>query len=166
MTSRFEQSLRKGQIGERIVDRWLIDRGFVPYHPIDGVAHPFDRLVASKDKSRLVVVEVKTKPRRYAYPDTGIDERHYQDYMNIWTRYRIPVFLAFVDEDMRKVYGATLKELVSPRGEYPWHYRNIVYFPLSSMRDIAPLSDDDCTKLKALRRTAWRTTRNQERLFA
>lgn len=147
----FASRLAKGRIGERIVDEWLVARGFVPYRPQDGVAHPFDRLVASGDKRRIGVVEVKSKPRREKYPDQGIPTRHYTDYKHISDTYGIRVFIAFVDEVLAKIYGNFLDELEKPRGRYPLKYADTIYFPLEAMRDIAPLTQEQCAELAVLR---------------
>lgn len=157
-------SVQKGSIGERIVDEWLIGLGWVPYRPIADAAHPFDRLVASKDKKRIVVVEVKSKPRREAYADTGIDYRHYQDYLGIWQSYNITVFLAFVDEKQGRIYGEFLSRLNKFRivdgNVYPWRPRpnqrpDIVYFPLEAMRQIGDLTGSQISSLSALRSTGF-----------
>lgn len=146
----------KGKIGERIVDDWLIKKGFVPYRPIEGVPHPFDRLVASRDKQKILVVEVKSKPRREKYADTGISARHYREYMIISDTYGIRIFIAFVDEVMRQIYGNFLDELVRPCGRYPLHYADIVYFPLQHMKRVADLTAEECAELAALRKTNYR----------
>ena len=102
--------LEKGKLGEAIVDMYLMDRGVIPYKPVlEEAAHPFDRLCASRDKRRLFVVEVKAKPARYAYPDTGINISHWNDYTNIQDTYRIDVYIFFVDEERREVYGGEFR---------------------------------------------------------
>lgn len=160
-------SVRKGNIGEKIVDDWLLARGWVPYRPIADAAHPFDRLVASRDKKQIVVVEVKSKPAREAFPDTGIDFRHFCDYRGVATKYRIPVFLAFVDEKASQVYGQFLSKLLQTHREYgreyPWRPRpnkkpDIVYFALSQMRHIANLSSEQVLSLAELRKSGFRET--------
>lgn len=152
----WETRLEKGRIGERIVDAWLESKGYVPYRPIDGVAHPFDRLVASRDKKTIRVVEVKAKPRREKYPDTGIPTTHYNDYKHIQDKYGIQVFIAFVDEVLKKIYGNFLDELDKPDGRYPLRYADVTYFPLSKMLDIKRLTDEQCAELAALRRSNYR----------
>lgn len=153
----FEDRLEKGSIGERIVDEWLIRRGYVPYRPMEGVAHPFDRLVASRDKKRIAVCEVKTKPRRNKYRDTGVDIKKLNDYTNIQEQHRLRVFIAFVDEVEAQVYGNTLDELMKTRTSegqvYPKEYDGIRYFPLDAMIVIADLTDEQCTELKKRRRS-------------
>ena len=147
----FADRLKKGQIGERIVDEWLISKGFVPYRPIAGAAHPFDRLVASRDKRKILVVEVKSKPAREKYGDQGIETRHYEDYKHISEKYGIRIFIAFVDEDAARIYGSFLDELEKPQGRYPLKYPDRVYFSPKHMRDIAQLTREQCAELRALR---------------
>lgn len=169
---RFEDrpTTKKGQIGEAIVDAWIISKGFVPYRPVNGCKHPFDRLVASADKRRLCIVEVKTKPRREAYPDTGIEPRHFNDYQHVTTQHRMPLFLAFVDEVQAVVYGNWWSKLLVRRPGpvtstgmprcgwttgYPWEHKGIVYFQLDAMEPIAQLTPEQCEQLRALRTTNW-----------
>ncbi|HZD63207.1 MAG TPA: hypothetical protein VE200_10485 [Xanthobacteraceae bacterium] len=171
----FETRLKVGSIGERLVDAFIRQQGYVPYYPDTGMRHPFDRLIASPDKRRLCVVEVKTKPRREAYDDTGIDECHFNDYEHITTTYAIPLFLAFVDAKVGAIYGNRWHELLKPRdrreyltlpnGEqvcvggacYPWHCRGIVYFPRDAMRTLHVLTEGERKELLALRTSAWRS---------
>jgi hypothetical protein len=166
----FEDRLAKGKIGEQIVEAYLLAQGYVPYRPIEGVAHPFDRLVASRDKRNLAVFEIKTKPRREAFKDTGIPERHYHDYQHIYFTYNIPVFIAFVDENMAEVYGNFISELmktdenpgrrmkVYPSTETNRWGQSITYFPLSRMITITKLTPEQCAELRALRKSGWTST--------
>jgi hypothetical protein len=159
-------SYRKGRIGEQIVDDWLIADAWVPYRPQEGVAHPFDRLMASRDKQRLCIVEVKTKPHRNAYMDTGINRSHFGDYGRVTIKHDVPLFLAFVDENTRSIYGNWWTELLRTREadresarhgctSYPWFHGGQVYFQLAIMRTIKHLNDQQCGELRALRKTAW-----------
>ena len=77
--------------------------------------------------------------------------RHYGDYTHITEKYGIRVFIAFVDEREKSIYGNFLDELDKPSGRYPLRYPDVVYFPLSSMRVISELSDEQCAELSALR---------------
>jgi len=162
-----KQEVKKGNIGERIVEEWLISHGIIPYAPCTEAAHPFDRLCASADKKRIFVAEIKCKPRRYAYPDTGINYSHYCDYVNIAMKYSMDVFLYFVDEYQRAIYGGELITRLIPEFQivhhgktllYPLHTSHMqngrsvkmVYFPLKRMHQIATLSDEQCNSLRAL----------------
>lgn len=149
---------KKGAVGESIVDRYLKENGVIPYKPDVNCAHPFDRLCASRDKKNLYITEVKSKAARKYYPDTGINERHFETYRNISKKYGIEILIYFVDEEERKVYGGPLsriskKHLVEHKGrilEYPIFQRGIVYFPLELMTDVADLTLDDALRLANL----------------
>lgn len=152
MTAPFAERLEAGKVGERIVHEFLRQKGLVPYCPPEDCKHPFDRLVATADKRQLCIVEVKTKPRREAYEDTGINHYHFDEYQAITSRYHIPLFLAFVDKRTGTMYGNWWHELVKPRAvtwhEYPMHDRGIVYFPLAAMRTLYVLSADERAELE------------------
>jgi hypothetical protein len=155
-------TVKKGNIGEQIINKFLIAKGFIPYFTDVDCPHPFDRLCASKDKKTLFIAESKAKPARVYYPDTGIDKRHYDGYKFIQKKYRIGVFLFFVDEDAGKVYGNFLKRLDNPttinhRGkiiDYPLEQKGIIYFPLSKMILAGIIPDDELNRLRKY------TTRN------
>lgn len=153
---------KKANIGERLVDEYLIRNGIVPYRPIVSRRHPFDRLCASADKKRIYVAEVKSKPRRERYPDTGFNQTAFEDYMNIATAHNMDIFVYFVDEVMMEIYGGELFKNLNLKREivhegkllhYPWRQGKIIYFPLCAMEHIANLSEDECLELSALRRT-------------
>lgn len=158
-------TVQKGNVGESVVDNYLISQGFIPYRPGSGGAHPFDRLVASRDKKTIYIADTKSKPARKYYPDTGIDVRHYQEYKYVQDKYSIDVFLFFVDEDRGTIYGNTLSELDKPRHEYNWNKGCIInyplvqggirYFPLSAMNQIGKIPDNEINALRNL------STRNQ-----
>ena len=155
-------TVKKGNVGEKIVNDYLIKNGYIPYSPNAEGAHPFDRLCASKDKKTLFITEVKTKPARVYYPDTGIDIRHYNGYKYVHDKYNIDVLLIFVDQDMGKVYGNHMRILDIPRvidynGKrlaYPLVQNNIIYFPLYAMVDIGFINNKELELLNIY------TTRN------
>jgi hypothetical protein len=167
----FEQCVQKGAIGEGILDRVIRQKGYVPYYPDPGVPHPFDRLVASPDKRRIAIVEVKTKCRREAYADTGIDQSCFDDYQHITLTYGLRLFLVFVDAKVGTMYGNWWDELLKTRerpggvilpngerfggGSYPWVSGGIVYFPLEAMTTLYVLTPADRERLLALRTTRW-----------
>jgi hypothetical protein len=149
---------KKGAAGEALVDAFLASRRVVPYAPIARGAHPFDRLCATADKRTIFVAEVKTKARRNKYPDTGISKRHYQDYTHVCGKYGLRVYLFFVDEMLKQIYGNWLHVLERPREiehngsaiHYPWDWGEIVYFPLAAMEFVCPLNSERSEHLKAL----------------
>ena len=68
---------------------------------IDASSHDLDR------DNGICIVEVKQpKCRREAYDaTTGINRRHFDDYMHITTTYRLPLYLAFVDAKVGLIMG-------------------------------------------------------------
>lgn len=151
-------SVQKGNIGEKLVNSFLIGKGYIPYSPdVDG-AHPFDRLVAAPDKKTIFIADSKAKPARKYYPDTGIDVRHYSEYKFIQDKYNIDVFLFFVDEEKREIYGGFLRHLdkiknIDHNGKiliYPLEQNGIRYFPLEQMTHVANIPVLDAMAMKHL----------------
>jgi hypothetical protein len=139
--------VKKGDYGEDLVHTFLEEKGYIVYKPITEKAHAFDRL-AVRNKSEILVVECKTKARRRYYPDTGINIKHYDEYKFISEKYKLHLFIFFIDEYLCEIYGNFLLELIKPveveGNKYPLEHKNIIYFPLINMkRNIAKLSEDD-----------------------
>jgi len=140
-------TVKKGNIGEKIVRGYLENKGYVIYKPITSGGHPFDNLCASRDKKKIFIVEVKTKEARKYYPDTGIDIKSYNEYKYIQDKYNLKVFLFFVDATNRKIYGNIMEylEIETTVGKhiYPLRQNGIIYFPLSSMKSISELTENE-----------------------
>lgn len=154
---------RKGTVGEAEVDKYLKSKGIIPYSPASGVAHPFDRLCATVDKKKIFIAECKAKASRTYYPDTGINLKSYNEYKYILDTYGIDIWLFFVDEYKRKIYGNLLtelsKEIVIKHGskaiKYPLVQKStygteIIYFPLHSMKPVCDISEKAVAELKRL----------------
>lgn len=157
--------VKKGNIGENIVDNHLRERGLVPYYPNSENAHPFDRLCATMDKRKLLIAEVKTKAKRTYYPDTGFDYKHYECYCNVRNKYNLPIFVYFVDENTGDIYGNTLRELEKETEithnfkilNYPLKQKAntgkmIIYFPIQNMKPVGKLTSKQMIELKNLSR--------------
>ncbi len=150
-------TVKKGNVGERLVNEWLIQHNYIPYSPDASGAHPFDRLVASRDKKTIFIADAKTKAKRKYYPDTGINISHYQEYKFIQEKYGIDVFIFFVDEESEEIYGNILKKLdenktVFHNGkniQYPFEYKGIRYFPIEQMKMIAKIPKKETQILKS-----------------
>lgn len=154
-----KKTVKKGDIGEKIVDDYLRKKGLIIYKPISDNAHSFDRLV-SQGKNKFVIVEVKTKAKRNAFPDTGIDYRHYKEYKAVSNKHNMPVWLFFVDEMLGEVYGNDLEKLEakteiehnSKKLAYPmvkeYKASTIIYFYQPSMKLISKLTKEDIEEIK------------------
>lgn len=149
-------AVKKGNIGEQLVNAYLIEKGFIPYSPDASGVHPFDRLVASKDKRTIFIADSKAKPARTFYPDTGINIKHYEDYKFIQDKYNIDVFLFFVDEDKQEIYGNFLRHLDEPVEihdsgrilNYPLEHKGIRYFPLEKMLHVARITEEEASAMR------------------
>ncbi len=159
-------SAQKGKLGEALVDNVLFKRlGVIPYGPSAKIsaAHPFDRLCASPDKTTLFIAECKAKAHRTCYPDTGINLRAYRQYKFISDKYNLPIYLFFIDEYEKKIYGNDLVALetqtvVTHKGRqitYPWIQGEIIYFPLCLMITYAEFDEQTSEELKGLSGRNW-----------
>jgi len=145
-------TVKKGDYGELLVDKFLESKGYVCYFPKTDGPHWFDRL-AVKDKSKVIAAEVKTKARMNKYPATGFNKKHYLEYKRIYENHKIHVFVFFVDEMLGKIYGNFIQKLEQPQfiggNKYPMEIGDVIVFPLINMTDIATLSQEDVKYLKS-----------------
>lgn len=153
---------KKGSLGDAICRAHLESLGYVVYEPVTNGAHPFDKLCATKDKKTLVIVEVKTKPSRYWYPDTGINISHFKDYMRVQMKYQITVCIFFVDEIKLEIYGGKLNDMNAARlveftdrkgrtktKNYPAREGNIIFFAIESMKKICDITKEQAEEIKS-----------------
>ena len=149
----FDIARAKGEYAEGIVRRKLEAQGFVVYKPETVGAHAFD-VLAIRDKSHCIALDVKAKARRNRYPDTGINERHYQTYKAFSTRHAMPFWVVFVDEMQGTIYGNSLTALDEPAEvggvAYPLLDNGTRYWPLQNMRQIHELTYQEAEELAQL----------------
>lgn len=157
-------TVQKGNIGESIVQQFLESKGFICYKPVSEGAHAFDFL-AIKDKRLVIAAEVKTKALMNKYNATGFNKQTWYDYIMFSANHRMQIFVFFVDEHKKQVYGNWLSELEQQCEvdgiTYPFDMlcRNgkiIRLYPYCKMRHIADISDTESEILKQL------STRNYE----
>ena len=135
----------KGYAGEDIVRRILEGLRWTVYDSKADRPHVVD-FICHRSGKRLFAVDVKTYPRRWCCPDTGIDTRDFEKYQGFENEHRIPVHLVFVDEIEQAVYGGRLRYLArhaSPDGRK-------VYFPLERMRLHRHLFADELEEIRAV----------------
>ena len=119
----------------------------MPYIPVEG-AEPGDIFCPYIG----AFIELKVKPKRLMYPDTGINTSVYKTYKEHWEEKAIDTLLLFADPELNKVYGNYITKLWVPynskdNGEYPLEeeshindkenikHPSITYFHLDSMED-------------------------------
>ena len=156
-----KQTVKKGNLGEEIINEFLIEKGLTIYKPVSNNAHGFDRLV-SKGKEKFIIVEIKTKAKRNYFPDTGINYDNYLSYKSISEKHNLPVWILFVDEMLGKVYGGNLAVLEEPstykhgnkKISYPMiishNGTKIIYFYQPSMDVIKELNTEQVESIKKL----------------
>ena len=139
--------------GEKLIREYLEDENYICYKPVTDGAHLFDLLIYRKDTG-VMAAEVKTKPRRNKYPDTGFNYRNYECYKQFTEEHNIKMFVYFIDELEGKIYGNYLDELDKPRissgKKYPLDSNSIRYYPLDAMKIIRLLTDDEKNELRKL----------------
>lgn len=145
------KQFKKGEIGQKLVKKYLENKGFIVYEPTTDGAHAFD-IVAIRNKQEIIIAEIKTKPAMFKYPATGINKKHYLEYKKICSILGIDIFLFFVDEKKKKIYGNFLNALEEAHYTFPKeiitkHGDVIRLFPLSAMIEIASLSDEICKQI-------------------
>lgn len=150
----FNTALEKGEYGEQIVRSILEEKGFIVYKPNTEGAHAFD-ILAIKDKSKCIAMDVKAKARRNKYADTGINLRHYNVYKRFADKHAMDFWLIFVDEMLGSIYGNTLEKLNEPKKvdgiEYPYDSnKSIRYWPIRSMIVIYQLNQKERADLACL----------------
>lgn len=136
-----QHETRLGDIGELSINKFLTDNKFIIYKPINDAAHLIDGF-AIRNMNEIIGFEVKTKPKRIYYNDTGIDIKHYNRYKLVLDKYGIEVFLFFVDGLYKKVYGNYLSVLDKEENGYPLNQKGIRYFDLDKMIIIDTIPDE------------------------
>ena len=139
----FEIALKKGEAGEKIVREYLENKGWIVYCPFTkNKAHYFDML-ATKNKEKVIAIDVKTKARLNKWPAQGIDIKNYSEYMNFIKKINVPFYLVFIDDKSGDVYSAELSKLKN--GFNPT--KNIIAWMLEEMIFLFNIGKE---KIKAL----------------
>lgn len=110
----FEIAIKKGDLGEQIIQQYFEDRGWIIYKPVQkDTPHYFDMLL-TKDKKKLMAVDVKTKARLNKWNAQGINISHYNDYMRFTAETNIPFFIVFIDDKSGDIHTAEITKLKDP----------------------------------------------------
>ena len=151
----FNKANSKGKIGELIVGEVFKRHGWIVYTPQENMSHAFDMIVI-KDKKEAMAVDVKTKPARNYYPDTGLDLKDWNIYKEFTKRYTMTFWIIFVDENSKTIYGNYLEAMEKPvtigKITYPLIIKTNepeILFPLQNMITFAKLTDQEANEIKA-----------------
>lgn len=148
--------VQKGNVGEAEFDKIAKKLGYIIYKPEANKGHGFDRMVT--DRTKYFLAEIKTKPMRDFYPDTGFNLKQFEEYKKQCRTLNLKMFLFFVDEKLGLIYGDFLhnlkkekiiiwrgKERKYPLTEITNEY--ITYFYQPDMKVLAYITDEVKEKL-------------------
>lgn len=139
----FEIALKKGNIGEDIVSKYLENKGWIIYRPFTkDKAHYFDML-CTLNKEKVIAIDVKTKARLNKWNAQGIDIRHYKEYLNFIEITKVNFYLIFVDDKTGEVHLAELSKLNNPI--YP--NKQIIAWNVNDMHYLFSISENDINNL-------------------
>lgn len=108
-----KKTVKKGDLGEDIVKKYMESKGWIVYQPVTNGGHAFDMLCI-KHKKKVIALDVKTKARFNKFEATGIDTKHYDVYKKIKCKLNIPFYLFFVDDKNGTVHCQELDKLPKP----------------------------------------------------
>jgi hypothetical protein len=148
-------TVKKGNFGEDIVRKSFEKKGYVVYKCITEKAHAFDFL-AVKDKKVFLIAEIKSKARLNKFYATGIDTRHYNEYLVIMDNMKMDIILFFVDEHPKeeRIYCQKLsilkieKKIDNIKFPNTTIARNITLFSLTDMIEVKKLNLEELQTLK------------------
>lgn len=143
----FETALKKGEIGEIIIQEFLEKRGWIVYRPFTkDKAHYFDAL-ATKNKEKVIAIDVKTKARLNNWRAQGINIKSYNEYKKFINKINVPFYLFFIDDKCGDVYTAELSKLRNSFNPTPyiiaWYLEDMFYLFNIGEDNIKLLSEYD-----------------------
>lgn len=142
----FNLALQKGSFGENLIKNYLEERGWIVYCPFTkDKAHYFDQL-ATKNKEKVIALDVKTKARLNNWNAQGINLKHYEQYLNFVNKVNVPFFIVFIDDKNGDVHTQELIKLIDPIYPNP----NIIAWGLNQMIFLFNIGIDNINKLSQM----------------
>ena len=102
--------VKKGDIGEQIIYKYLDEKKYTIYNPSTDRSHPFDGLVYHNN-DLFFLYDVKTKGKTNKHNAQGIDIKYYKSYLYTMKKYKVPFILFFIDDQNGEVHSADLNYL-------------------------------------------------------
>jgi hypothetical protein len=136
--------VKKGDIGEEIIDTFLTEQGYYLFAPIINGAHLFDRYAFNLEKNKHFYFDVKTKARLNNWEAQGVDEKHYLKYLEASEKLNIPFYIFFIDENNGEIHSADIKNIKDKIFYIPMKKTNkdkIVAWNLKDMKYIGKIND-------------------------
>tara|TARA_Y100001937_G_scaffold8494_1_gene10508 strand:- start:143 stop:658 length:516 start_codon:yes stop_codon:yes gene_type:complete len=155
------KTFKKGTLGESIVIETL-KKLFPEYdiltQNIKDKSHWVDLILMNKINNDIKYIEVKTKARLNKYPMTGIDYKHYQEYIKL-NKKGIDVIIFFVDDKLGDIHYLPVSKAIELENQnkikiLDFKQRNInkktICWFLEDMKFITKISKDQIDKLTKL----------------
>lgn len=130
-----------GSFGEKYITEFAISKNSKPYIPAFKASFPVDGICISQT-GKPFAIELKTKPRRLYYSDSGMDAIDFNTYLN----FHIPVYVLFCDHITKSMYGQWAKKLEP----YQKQEGKLVYFDLKHFDEYRKLKYDEVLELISL----------------
>lgn len=148
---------KKGKLGEQLVREMIIKNGWVVYTPSEGQAHGFD-ILATKDKKRIIAIDVKTKARLNKWEAQGINRSVYYEYCYFSQNHNIPFYLVFVDDKNGDIHAVDIAKLHNPINVNDY----IIAWPLSQMKLIGKIDEMKIKELSQFDTRTWHYSPNNQ----
>ena len=103
--------VKKGNLGEEIIDNFLIEQNYHVFSPVNNNSHIFDRYALNIIKNEHFYFDVKTKSRLNKWEAQGIDEDKYLYYINVANKFNLFFWIFFIDENSGDIHAANLIKL-------------------------------------------------------
>jgi hypothetical protein len=140
---KFETSLKKGELGEQIIRKYLELKGWIVYCPFTkDKAHYFDML-CTFNKEKVLAIDVKTKARLNKWNAQGINIKSYNEYLNFTATTSVPFYLIFVDDKTGHVHLADLNKLKN----HIYPNQNIIAWNIDDMQFLFKISEEEIKQL-------------------
>ncbi|TXF91214.1 NERD domain-containing protein [Neolewinella aurantiaca] len=152
MTFQQLPTTQRGDAGEAIADSYFAAQGWHVYSPPIGPAHPIDRVLMTEHG--VFAVDVKTYPRQYSRPCTGIDTGDHEKYLTIEAT-GLPVVLFFIDAFEGCIYSGRLSRLKAAAK----HHSGKTYYPLQLMTFTRRLTAKELSDLAQPQDSRYQLTR-------
>jgi hypothetical protein len=173
----FDISVKLGEIGEHQVKEMLERDGWIIYRPQTLGSHPLD-VLAINEKRKTIAADIKTKPRRTYYADTGVDLCHFEQYKKFSEDHGVEFYIYFVDRSLGRIYGNSLKNLEIPCWHEGRQYprtetikygkdagQKIRYWAMCAMVDFAGISQKTIDAIKGFEQRNYKDPVEEKQLF-
>jgi len=139
--------VKKGSIGEKIVNEILTKKGYIVYRPITEGAHKIDFFAHKEDADKKVIaVEAKAKKRMCYYCETGFNYNSFLHYKEIQEKHNMDTYVYFIDDFEEYVYGAWLSDLGDGR-RITTIYDDVIVWSLGKMELHRKLTSEEIIEL-------------------